>query len=270
MGAGDQGHLKADIFLFPEERNLRIFTCDNVVQGRIDARNVFHQDDGDWQFLCGGDHGEDGDVEDRIHIACLECTVARDPTLNAISKMPRGHHAVRKGRGEPWFVWQDGGEEALGRAEGDSENYVTYVTESSAWLGRRQDAMHAQFGIRDAKTWHYDQDTGLFTFTFADRPPVLADFEKVGSVSTRSNTWLWSWANESTEPRLTLGAQRARDFGRERDWLPLWLADYAADEVDGWEMSAIVARLTNAEGCYRAPSDWLYLYFTLRNLRCAD
>jgi hypothetical protein len=41
---------------------------------------------GDWQFLCGGDHS--GESDDKPLLDCLENVVLRDPSLNELAAMP--------------------------------------------------------------------------------------------------------------------------------------------------------------------------------------
>jgi len=263
-----EDHEAAELFLFAEDRHLRVYACENVWDKGADVLNVFHDEDGDWQFLCGGDHDDD-EAAERIRILCLDHIPARDASINSVSKLPRGGFAVRSSKGEPWFIRSD---EARynGLAAADPMPFVEHVRQSADWLRRRQDAMNDRFDIRHSKTWHYDQDTALFTFTFEDRPTVRADFQSIGSFSTRTSTWLWSWANESVDEHITQDARRVRELGLERHWAPLWLDGWQADEVDGWEMAAIGARLSNAEGCYRAVHDGIQKYDVLRNFRHID
>jgi hypothetical protein len=62
-------HLTADVFKFRQERHLGVFTCKRVAEG-APILHVSHEEDGDWQFLCGGQHWsvqgvekDDGDDE---------------------------------------------------------------------------------------------------------------------------------------------------------------------------------------------------------------
>jgi hypothetical protein len=57
-------HLVADRFEFDEARNTMVFVCARVRDG-APVLWVSHDENGDWQFLCGGDHSDpetgDGD-----------------------------------------------------------------------------------------------------------------------------------------------------------------------------------------------------------------
>jgi hypothetical protein len=94
------GHLTAERFDFKLARNTGIFVCRRVMEG-APVLHVSHDKDGDWQFLCGGDqHGEGG--SDHAAIQCLECTLARDPSLNELADLCGDWSADRDA-----LVWPD-------------------------------------------------------------------------------------------------------------------------------------------------------------------
>ena len=100
-------HSIAEVFSFQEDRHTAVYTCQRVMDG-APILMVAHDEDGDWQFLCGGDHEEEG--EDEGKLACLECLVAGDPSLNQIAGMCTGAQAERADRESEWEV-SDGTEE---------------------------------------------------------------------------------------------------------------------------------------------------------------
>lgn len=54
---GHDGHRIANRFEFDEARTARVYVCDRVAGGTA-ILLVAHDSDGDWQFLCDGDHGD--------------------------------------------------------------------------------------------------------------------------------------------------------------------------------------------------------------------
>ena len=52
--------------------------------------------DGDWQFLCGGDH------DDRPHLVGVEHLLATDPSLKEVMDLQNDWEAERDGLGAPW------------------------------------------------------------------------------------------------------------------------------------------------------------------------
>lgn len=94
-------HSTAEVFSFREDRHTAIYTCQRVLDG-APILMVAHDEDGDWQFLCGGDHEEEG--EDEGKLACLECMVASDLSLNEVAGMDIGFQAERSGLDHAWVV----------------------------------------------------------------------------------------------------------------------------------------------------------------------
>ena len=59
------------------------------------------EDDGMWQFLCGGSHSND-----EARIVSLEEMFLLDNTVGALCELPRGWSAVREGTDEKWSLQQ--------------------------------------------------------------------------------------------------------------------------------------------------------------------
>jgi hypothetical protein len=72
---------------------------------------VSHDDDGNWSFLCGGEHS-DIDRPDGALLVCMGCVVARDPSLNDLADLRCNHEASRERPGAPW-VRHDRGEDFI-------------------------------------------------------------------------------------------------------------------------------------------------------------
>jgi hypothetical protein len=97
-------------FSFKLPENLAVFVCDNVRLRGTPILRVSHDGDGDWQFLCGGDHGEDSG--DSAAIVCLKDMVARDESLNELAGLCRLGEAERDHPGAPWRI-HDGMEDVV-------------------------------------------------------------------------------------------------------------------------------------------------------------
>jgi hypothetical protein len=62
---------------------------------------------------------------------------------------------------------------------------------------------------------------------------VIADIQFDESVSTRSQTWLWSWANESFVEAARAEVRLVRAYGEQYRLLRLACAYWDATEEDG-------------------------------------
>lgn len=77
-----------------------VVVCRRVAEG-APILFVSRERDGGWRFLCGGaDHDAEG--SDAPQVACLECTVARDPTLNELAGLCLHHYAWRDAADARW------------------------------------------------------------------------------------------------------------------------------------------------------------------------
>lgn len=130
-GARVQG-VSTHPFLFSQARNFAVFACRRVVREGAPVLYVSHADNGEWQFLCGGEHGEAA-PDDPGLLVCLDEIIARDPSLNALATMCGHHDAVRPAPAAPWNI-RDRTEEDVLRA----------VEEHGFWVALIDDA-HGSF-----------------------------------------------------------------------------------------------------------------------------
>lgn len=132
-------------------------------------------------------------------------------------------------------------------------------------------ACQAELG-EEYRLWHwsrYDwhQETRQLIFSEGGVAKVTADIQFVGSISTESDTWLWSWANDSVDPQLSASMIKVRDYGKEHGFTQLTGKKWHAHEVDGWEMTAVAAFLLKARGAYRSPKENGLTFMVMTDVR---
>lgn len=150
----------------------------------------------------------------------------------------------------------------------DNQAYDALLAEAHDYLTARQDELRDQFGLESYDRYHWNAAAGQLTLSTDGQVQLIAGVQMVGSVSTRSHTWLWSWANRHLEPFLKQDARRVRAYGEEHRLLKLASARWSADEIDGWEMTAIAAKLLDAKGAYRLsyPEEGQFWYMVLTSV----
>ena len=79
--------------------NTASFTTRFVIEGSKPILEVYHENDGDWQFLCGTTV-ETADVK----LVCMGCMLERDPSLGELAALPFGWRAYRNSSGSAWQV----------------------------------------------------------------------------------------------------------------------------------------------------------------------
>lgn len=145
--------------------------------------------------------------------------------------------------------------------------WTHFVDECSEELDAKQDEMFAEYDLEGLDDWKLDLDAGQLTFSKEETPRVLATVEVVGSISTVSDTWLWSWAHFGIADSVKASTLTVRRFGESRGFLHLTVPKWPADEADAWNMSAVAAHLLNARGLYRIPGETGFTYVLITDIQ---
>jgi hypothetical protein len=82
---------------FDEAKNLGVFTTKQVIEEGYPILLVTHDDEGDWQFLCGTTN----DTED-ARLVCLKEIVENHPSVVELADLPMGWQAQRDAADQPW------------------------------------------------------------------------------------------------------------------------------------------------------------------------
>jgi hypothetical protein len=84
-------------FKFLEKENLAIYTTKYIIELEKPILYVYHEQNGDWQFVCGTtDNNED------VKIACLKDIIEIDNSLNELFNLGLGEYAYRKSINDKW------------------------------------------------------------------------------------------------------------------------------------------------------------------------
>jgi hypothetical protein len=151
-----------------------------------------------------------------------------------------------------------------------TDDFVELVSAAHAYATARQDILRREFALDSWPRWDWDQETGQLVFSAGGEPRVVADVQFVGSVSTESGTWLWSWANPHLAAPLSRDVREVRLLGEARGIAQLTTPKWPADETDGWEMTSITAYVLQAKGVYRTRGDNGFTFMVMTSIRWAD
>ncbi len=148
-----------------------------------------------------------------------------------------------------------------------AETWAALVKESTEALRNKQELLDKEFELGKHKRWDWDQEKAQLIFSNDGVPAVQCDIAFIGSISNVSNTWLWSWANLSLTEGVRVPIERVREFGEANDFPRLTIPKWPAEEVDGWEMSAVAADVLKAKGVYRTPSKNGFTFLAIRDAK---
>lgn len=95
----DMGRFQKTKFPFGEPKNTAVITCCHIIDNSADILYVSHDEDGMWQFLCGGTHS----TEDARVVALGEIA-ALDRTVGELASMPLGSAAERGSKSSAWVI----------------------------------------------------------------------------------------------------------------------------------------------------------------------
>jgi hypothetical protein len=147
------------------------------------------------------------------------------------------------------------------------ERWESFREECCSALQRKQELLIDEFRLEDHERWDWDQESGELVFSNDGVPAVVARIAFVGSLSTRSDTWLWAWANFSLLEPVRNAVPAVRRYGEEHGfpWLtvPLWPADIG----DAWSMAAIATHVLEARGVHRTSNQNGFTFMVLQDVR---
>lgn len=150
------------------------------------------------------------------------------------------------------------------------QEFQDYVRDSN-WLMRGQmEENRKTFQLDGFQRFDWDQWRGELVFSSAGTPKVVARIQIAGSHSTKSDAWIWAWANSAFLPSLRQASLRAKEFGTERGITRLIQPKWAAKESDAWEMTALTAKLAGAKGAYRVPNPDGFTYMIFNEIRAVS
>lgn len=160
-------------------------------------------------------------------------------------------------------------------ARSDSVDHIQGVAEEQ-WhdflkvcceeLHEKNNVLSEKYELGKHGRYDWDQEKGELVFSNNGIPAVVAKVDFVGSFSSKSNTWLWAWANFYLLENVRTKVVEVRNFGEEHGFPRLTTAKWFAEAPDAWEMSAIAAHVLDAEGVYRSPSENGGLFMVIREI----
>lgn len=137
----------------------------------------------------------------------------------------------------------------------EPSEFEALIHQSNDYLKSQNDSCAKDFQLDRYDRYDWDQWRGELIFSNDGVPKVVAKIQFVGSVSTKSNTWLWAWDNPSFLEPVKREVLAVKEFGTRHALRKLTSSTWKAEEVDGWEMTGVAARLLESRGAYRSPDE---------------
>jgi hypothetical protein len=155
--------------------------------------------------------------------------------------------------------------------------YTNWRREAFRELTEKNKYLETEFKLGHWPRYDYDLVSGTVRLSHDGIVRVMAEVEIAGSTSSASGDWLWSWANPHFPKERCAEAERVRAFGYENGISELTEEHVTGGGLSkpdtdlgglGWELTAVMVRVTNALGAYCPPrrNDAGRLYLTCKSV----
>lgn len=151
----------------------------------------------------------------------------------------------------------------------NADSYKKFLAEASARFVLDATRLSEEYKL-GSYSWHLDQGTGKLTFSEDGVTKVVADAQIVGSYSTYSHTWMWSWANKSVAEKMKKDIGKVKEFGERQNYKELTTAKWECDEDHAGTLTLAAGYLLKSKGAYRGPIEDGYVYMLITDIRWTD
>ena len=145
------------------------------------------------------------------------------------------------------------------KAQMTNKEFDAFLAKCFQELKNKQDALMGKYNLGKFDSFWFDQIAE--TIQFKDNENVELEFHvvPVGSWSSKSNSWMWAWANKSLTDELGSKAMKIKELASYTGYNTFEKEAFEADEAMAHELTSMAVHHLNALGMYIVPSD---------NLKC--
>ncbi len=156
-----------------------------------------------------------------------------------------------------------------GLSEGYEPVWQGFLDSCNAELAKKQDLLISTYSIH-LGNWEYEGMTNRLIFLRNGIPVVVCKVELIGSLSKKTNTWLWAWANLHNPANVRTRIKAVAEVGINKGFVHLSALKWKADEIDAQNMVAVAVQVLNAKGFYRMPHEHLQTYLAITEIAFAN
>ena len=127
--------------------------------------------------------------------------------------------------------------------------------------------LQEEFGFGTHSRWDIDQQIGDLVFSDNGEVKLIAEVIFLGTYSLVSNTWLWSWANETIFDNLKKEMEIVKQYGHDNGYSDLTTPQLEATEADSWGLAAFATRILNGMGIFRPKSEGGYTFMMIKEIK---
>ncbi|GAA6141628.1 hypothetical protein NBRC116584_14460 [Hydrogenophaga sp. 5NK40-0174] len=159
---------------------------------------------------------------------------------------------------------------SVGRLQGaKAKEWAAMLASCEADMRQRQSALHAAHALEAYPDRQWDAQAGSLVLSGGTRAPVRVRMAYIGSYAKRQKAWRWSWAATGLNDEAREAMVPVRDLGERMDWPHLTVAQWQAEPLVGWQMSAVALRVQGGTGVYRLEGDNADAYWLVESVALA-
>jgi hypothetical protein len=150
----------------------------------------------------------------------------------------------------------------------DAAELDAFAEEANSLTKSRNAEAARTFGLGSHARFDLDLKARRLSFLDAGGAPMVTSrVVPVGSWARTSQSWLWSWDNDSIPHAASDEMAAVRKFGEVHDVAALRQSLESCDEPLAWALAAISLKLLDAQGVYRIEQDRTFLFLLLFDLK---
>jgi hypothetical protein len=143
------------------------------------------------------------------------------------------------------------------------KEFDAFLNSCYAELQEKQDILINQSGLMRYEDFLFDQTTRSIQFKNNGEVGLEFSVVLVGSWSSKSNSWMWAWANESVENELRVETSRIRELAELTGNSIFTEEKFKADEMKAHELTSMAVHHLDALGMYIIPTEGLKSFLAL-------
>ncbi|MEP0071833.1 MAG: DUF6882 domain-containing protein [Marinomonas sp.] len=147
-----------------------------------------------------------------------------------------------------------------------SAQWKSFVVTAHDYLSKRQKSLVSTYKIGEYKRFDWDQENSTLVFSDDDGPVVMAKVQFVGSLSTKSKMWIWSWANGTILDNAKSQIHKVKEHGETNKFKLLKKDTWHGSESDGWDMTSVSCYLLKGKGAYRTSAETGFIYMVITDI----
>ena len=149
----------------------------------------------------------------------------------------------------------------------DQKEFTELIKKSREYLLEQQEIIKEKYNLDDYEQMDYEQESREMVFTLKGDKKVIMSFHVVGSVSDRSNTWMWSWDNPYLLDNVKEEMFKVKAFGEKHGIEKLIQSKWPGNEDDGWAMTAIASHILKSKGAFSFISEEMMVFVVFSKIR---